>query len=64
MADDMVILVCPRGAENGAISHGEREFKPWREDVENPNSRWLVRVPRGIAAYHFCRVGGFVQIVS
>jgi hypothetical protein len=49
----MVILICPAGAESGKISHGHREFIPYREDVENPRSRWLVKVPRGVVAHHF-----------
>jgi len=61
-ADDSVILVCPPGANEGKISHGDRCWEPYREDVENPRSRWLVRVPRGEVAYHFCRIGGFYPL--
>jgi hypothetical protein len=60
--DGWVILICPPGAETGKISYGDREFIPYREDVENPRSRWLVRVPRGEVDYHLCRVGGFAPI--
>jgi hypothetical protein len=60
--DDMVVLICPPGAESGKISHGDREFVPYRENIHNPRSRWLVRVPAGEVAYHFCRVGGFTPL--
>jgi hypothetical protein len=59
--DGWVTLVCPLGAENGKISHGAVAYEPYREDIENPRSRWLVKVPK-FAAIHFCRVGGFVLI--
>jgi hypothetical protein len=58
MADELVILVCPPGAQDGKISHGDVAYEPYREDIDNPRSRWLVRVPRA-AAIHFCRTGGF-----
>jgi hypothetical protein len=61
-ADGMVILICPAGAENGKISFGDRCWEPYREDVENPRSRWLVRVPAGEISYHFCRRGGFAPL--
>jgi hypothetical protein len=61
-ADGMVILICPAGAQDGKISHGDREFLPYREDIHNPRSRWLVRVPRGEVAFHLCRVGGFAPL--
>jgi hypothetical protein len=57
-ADGMVILICPPGAQDGKISHGDREFLPYREDHTDPHSRWLVVVPKE-AAIHFCRIGGF-----
>ena len=40
--DDWVIMVCPPGAETAPISHGDREFLPYREDHTDPYSRWLV----------------------
>ena len=60
MADpnDWVILVCPAGAQDGKISHGARCFEPYREDIEDPHSRWLVRVPRYVS-FHLCLKGGF-----
>jgi len=63
MADpnDWVILVCPAGAQDGKISHGDRCFEPYREDIEDPHSRWLVRVPRYVS-FHLCRVGGFFPL--
>jgi len=57
LADDSVLLICPPGAQDGKISHGARCWEPYREDIENPHSRWLVLVPRDVA-YHLCRVGG------
>jgi hypothetical protein len=54
-----VVLCCPPGAQDGKISHGRECWEPYREDIRDRRSRWLVRVPRGIVAYHFCRVGGF-----
>jgi hypothetical protein len=57
-----VILICPAGAQDGKISHGDREFVPYREDIHNPRSRWLVRVPQGEVAFHLCRVGGFLPL--
>ena len=56
--EDWVILVCPPGAETAPISHGDREFLPYREVHTDPHSRWLVVVPKE-AAIHFCRTGGF-----
>ena len=58
LADDSVLLICPPGAQDGKISHGDRCWEPYREDIEDPHSRWLVRVPRHVS-FHLCRVGGF-----
>jgi len=49
-------LVLRMGAIEGKISHGDREFHPCRENIEDPNSHWLAKVPVE-AAVHFCRVG-------
>jgi hypothetical protein len=46
-ADGWVVLICPAGAQDGKISHGDREFAPYREDVENPRSRWARSGPAG-----------------
>ena len=62
MAEGWVILICPAGAETGKISHGAAAYEPYREDIENPRSRWLVKVPRGEVAFHFCREGGFTPL--
>ena len=56
---DYVVLICPPGAEAAPISHGPVSYQAFPEEPGNAHSRWLVRVPR-FAAYHFCRVGGFV----
>jgi hypothetical protein len=59
MADaDTVILVCPPGAQDGAISFGTECFVPFRENIDDPHSRWLVKVSRE-AARHFCWNAGF-----
>jgi hypothetical protein len=55
---DTVILVCPPGAQDGAISEGTTQYFPYREDHTDPHSRWLVDVPRE-AARHFCWNAGF-----
>jgi hypothetical protein len=55
----LITLIVPAGAELAPISHGDRNWVPYREDVENPHSRWLVRVPRGEISYWFCQKGGF-----
>jgi hypothetical protein len=61
---DMVTLVCPQGSELAPISHGTISYAPYREDHTDPNSRWLVTMPRHVAAY-FCRgPGGFRSIDS
>jgi hypothetical protein len=60
--DGWVILICPAGAQDGKISFGDRCWEPYREDVDNPHSRWLVKVPRGVVAHHFCRIGGFAPL--
>jgi hypothetical protein len=58
---DLIVLICPPGAADAPISHGSVAYTPWPEEPGNPRSRYLVRVPR-YAAYHLCRVGGFVPL--
>jgi hypothetical protein len=53
-----ITLICPPGAQDGKISHGEVEYLPYRENHSDPHSRWLVAVPREAARY-FCDIGGF-----
>lgn len=62
-ADDWMVLVCPPGAEAGKISHGDVAYEPYREDIEDPRARWLVKVPRHVS-FHLCRVGGFAPLES
>jgi hypothetical protein len=54
MAQNLTLL-CPPGAEEGAISHGHHEFTPFRL----PDGRLAVEVPRHVAG-PLMRVGGFV----
>jgi hypothetical protein len=56
--DDMVVLVCPAGAADGKISHNDQEFVPWRENIHDPHSKWLVEVPKEVAHF-FCFNAGF-----
>ena len=56
MTTSEVVLVCPPGAEQGAISHGTVAYEPWHDHRLNA---WLVRVPSWEIAHFFCRNGGF-----
>jgi hypothetical protein len=53
--EGFVTLVCPPGAADAPISHGDRAFEPYREFGRS--GRWLVDVPREAARYF--SVGGF-----
>ncbi|HEU0216455.1 MAG TPA: hypothetical protein VFQ90_07335 [Stellaceae bacterium] len=53
---ELVTLICPPGAQDAAISHGDAAFWAYRE--HGRDGLWLVDVPRE-AAVHLCRVGGF-----
>ncbi len=55
---DLVTLVCPPGAEEYQISFGELAYTPFRADILDPASVWLVTMPRH-AAEHKLSVGGF-----
>lgn len=57
MANDFVTLICPPGAIDGEISHGDHAYRPHR-DPDDPDGPWLVRVPSEAALY-FLRQGGF-----
>jgi hypothetical protein len=50
----MIQLLCPPGAEEGAISHGHRKFVPYRR----ADGRWAVNVPRHVVG-PLVKVGGF-----
>jgi hypothetical protein len=50
----MIQLLCPAGAEDGAISHGHHNLTPYRR----ADGRWAVDVPRH-AAGPLVKVGGF-----
>jgi hypothetical protein len=58
MADDLIELNIPLGADSGPISHGYFSYAPFRADITNPNSGSRVRVPRE-SVDHFCLTGGF-----
>jgi hypothetical protein len=58
---DLVVLICPAGAESAPISHGDRNWPAYPETPGDPHSRWLVGGP-GYVSYHLCRVGGFVPL--
>jgi hypothetical protein len=58
---DYVVLICPTGAADAPMSHGDRAYPGFPETPGDPRSRWLVRVPRHVSV-HFCRVGGFVPL--
>jgi hypothetical protein len=58
--DDWVTLVCPAGAADAAISEGETAYAPYRADVRDPRSLWLVRVPREVAQ-RLCWNAGFYR---
>jgi hypothetical protein len=49
----LIVLVVPHGAEDAPISHGDKNWEPYRE-----NGRWLVAVPRHVAL-PLCKTGGF-----
>jgi hypothetical protein len=50
-------LVCPPGAENGLVSHGQHGYECFREHGPG-RGRWLCDVPAE-AARHLCWNGGF-----
>jgi hypothetical protein len=58
--DQVITLVCPPGAQDGKISHGDKEFPPYRKDHRDPNSPWLVDVPLEVGRY-LCWNAGFRQ---
>jgi hypothetical protein len=56
---DLVTLVVPNGAEGAAFpSHGTTAFVPFRENVDDPASRWLIKVPPDVAG-RLTQNGGF-----
>ncbi|HEY3909261.1 MAG TPA: hypothetical protein VGM07_05160 [Stellaceae bacterium] len=62
MSEELVTLVCPPGAADAPISHGDRAFEPFREGGDR-HGRWLVDVTAEAAIY-FCRTGGFRRVSS
>ncbi len=58
---DWVTLILPSGAQDGKISHGDKEFVPYREDHRDPSSKWLVDVPSEVAR-HLCWNAGFRRL--
>jgi hypothetical protein len=60
MAEDTVILVCPPGAADAAISEGDTAYWAYRENTHDPHARWLVEVPREVAR-RLCWNAGFYR---
>lgn len=58
MAERLVTLVVPFGAETVPISFGTTVYRPYLADPENPASPWLVKMPADIAQ-HFTHNRGF-----
>ena len=64
LPDRMVTLVCPEGAFDYPVSHGEREFYPYRLRVDHTyparefGGPWVVDVPIEIY-HHFLGAAGF-----
>ena len=58
---DTLTLALPIGGETGPISHGTVTYSPFREDHNDPASRWLVTVPTEVAA-HLIGKGGFIVV--
>jgi hypothetical protein len=57
-ADDLIVLVCPSGAEQAPISEGTVGYEAFHHHA---SGHWLVAVPEE-AARHFCGgVGGFYR---
>ena len=60
----MVTLICPEGAFDYPVSHGEREYYPYRLTVDHSyptrefGGPWVVDVPIEIY-HHFLGPGGF-----
>jgi hypothetical protein len=53
-----VTLICPPGADEGLISHGTTEYRPYLADPRDPQSAKHVDVPPEVAS-HFLHKGGF-----
>jgi hypothetical protein len=49
LADAMITLVCPPGAESAPISHGETAY--WAYRADKGSNVWLVDVPVEVARY-------------
>ena len=65
---DTVTLLCPEGAFDYPVSHGTREFYPYRADHVDDSGRefggpWLVDVPAEVAQ-HFLGAGGFLIMAA
>jgi hypothetical protein len=58
---EIVTLICPMGAADAPISHGTVSYAPYREDHTDARSRWLVAVPRHVAA-PLLKIGGFCEL--
>lgn len=56
MADELVTLICPPGAADAPMSHGAVGYRAYLADHRDPQSVWLVDVPREAAPY-FLKAG-------
>jgi len=57
MADDTVVLVCPAGSQDAAISEGTTSYECWHHHA---SGHWLTRVPMTVAQ-HLCFNAGFYK---
>jgi hypothetical protein len=51
-----VTLLCPPGAEQAPVSHGDVGYRAYLADHRDPLSPWYVDLPRSISD-HFLRAG-------
>jgi hypothetical protein len=56
--DGWLILLCPPGAADGLISHGDVSYHSYRADHTVATGPWLVKVPIEVAK-HLLWNGGF-----
>lgn len=51
MMAEEVTLICPPGAADAPISHGAVSYRAYLADHRDPQSAWLVDVPREATAH-------------
>ena len=59
MGDVMITLICPPGASDGTIAHGDTQYHAYRANHLDPRSRWLVDLPDHIASHFVVSGLGF-----